>query len=144
MPQVWSDFGLANGLMAKLDPSGAWSVSNWQIALFVNDFDPVRDMVPGDFVQASFTGYAPIDVDPAFWESPVLVDDRWETQYSASPIVWENTGSGTQTVYGYVVWDLVAGEVIWAEQFDVPLTMAPTAVLSLTLKTYERNDPSPP
>lgn len=143
MPIILSDAGLQLALLSLIRP-GDVSTPDWEIRLFVNNLSLNRSTPLGNFVEASFSGYDSITLDPNDWPDPVMIDDRAQSDYEAGILTWDNTGVTTQTVYGFYVVDLTLSDWVWAEKFATPRTMAPTAHMIVNPKLYERNDPSPP
>jgi hypothetical protein len=142
LPLVMSQPGMTNWLLAML---GQYDVNeiDLECRLFVNNFTPSLAMVKDDFVEASFTGYAPVALPWADWQAPTLADDRMVSVFDTSPIEWLNSGSA-QTVYGYFFLEPVE-EVVWlAEEFATPRLLGTSATLQVDLKLYLRNDPLPP
>lgn len=141
MPLVMTDAGMLKLVQREV---GLETVdADWSVGLYVNNLTPDRSTTMAAFVSPSWPGYARIDLDPAQWEPPNIVDDRAEIVYGTAPLSWTNTGS-TQTVYGYYVRDNDDNGVIWAERFATPRTLTIDSILYLDLVFYLRNDPSPP
>src|SRR5262245_15601045 len=136
-----SEAGMYNWLSAMIGQFDPATVP-LECRLFVNDFTPVVGMTAGDFVEAAFDGYAPVELVWSEWSAPAFTDERQETAFGDSPLEWVNAGS-TQTVYGYYFFDPDSEEVWLAEAFATPRTLTTGATLQLELKMYLRNDPDP-
>lgn len=101
--------------------------------LFQNSFTPTRDSVLGDFVEATFASYAPVDLARANWTDPVDQGVGALSVYGTSVLTWTAT-SGTQTVYGSYVTDDAGTVALWCELFPQPIitgASVPVAVLPL-------------
>lgn len=119
--------------MLRPDPSDG---DVFRIRLFSNDYTPVQDSVIGDFTQASYSGYAQQDLDPALWGDPIEVSGIARAAYDGGVFEFLST-SGTQDVYGYYVTDTSGGVALWGERFvGAPLTITPVnPVLILPMMT---------
>ena len=91
--------------------------------LYSNNYDPVKDSVLGDFMEASFSGYDTIQLDRDTWTYPVEIAGIANTTYGVTFLQWLAT-SGTQDIYGYYVTDLAETICIWAEKLATPVTVS--------------------
>lgn len=90
------------------------------IRLFVSDHEPSPDDVIGDYTEADFDGYNPVDATAGF-AAPAL---DAEGQYSSrGPLCsWDPPTMGDpQTVYGVYV--TVDGNLFLANRFAAPVVM---------------------
>lgn len=101
-----------------------------QVDLFGNDYTVVPTSVLSDFVIASFPGYGAVRISPAQMGGAEMVSYYATAKYVNNPIVWVN-GGPTTFVYGYLVTSLASGNVIWAQNFDVPWELQNRQRLSL-------------
>jgi len=87
------------------------------IKLFKNNYTPVNGSHLGNFDEADFTGYAPIEIDPGDWVfTPGTPSDAEHPQV----IFTSTAGAQNQDVYGYYVVERNPGSngvVRWAERF---------------------------
>ena len=99
------------------------------LRLFTNNHTPVDTDVVGDYVEATFAGYAEIPLVSANWV--VTPGDPASAAYP--DIVFTRTVSGAlQTVYGYYVVQRVSEVLMWAELFsDNDPTNAPYDMVNL-------------
>lgn len=84
-----------------------------RIRLFVNDITPTHDTVTGDFVEASFGGYASGDISGSG-----TISENGSDEATLTFPTFTNTATGSglpQSVYGYYVTD-VGGALLWAER----------------------------
>lgn len=81
--------------------------------LFQNDFDPLSDSVVGDFVEATFAGYAPL----APFTTGSFFNQDGANVLATTPFVWTVAGGPTtpQLIYGYYFH--VGGTFVFAEKF---------------------------
>lgn len=100
-----------------------------ELRLYTNAFDPNPDMVPTDFTDASFVGYA-LET-PLGWSAPVNIDPdgklvHVEGNFVAGAIV------AAQLVEGYIVTTAAKAAVLFAERFVTPVNFVlPGDFLSL-------------
>lgn len=93
------------------------------LILFTNNVTESAGLVPADLTEATFTGYAPVSLDPANWTSPVIDGVRAVSTYTALPQVWTNGGS-SQTLYGAAILSEDETEIIWLEKFAAALVLS--------------------
>ncbi len=88
------------------------------LKLFQNDITPDPNMLIATFTEATYSGYASVDLTTE-WAAPVEdADGKW----SIAPLPHDFTHSGgavANTLYGLYVVDGVAG-VYFAARFDTP------------------------
>jgi hypothetical protein len=94
---------------------GAW------YHLYVVDVVPDQDTTLADLVEASYPGYAAVQVTT--WTPSVLVEGSAAAY--ADPILWTRSSSGSpQVVYGYYVTAGLGGPLLWAELRELgPITV---------------------
>lgn len=103
------------------------------LRLFANNFVPDPSTPLASFTEATFTGYAAIDLTGAFTGPAFVQNGQYELQ--GGVFAWTNSGATTQTVYGWYIDD---GTVMDACQlFDVPFVMAPNVTLAFALRPQE-------
>lgn len=90
-----------------------WNASPTRLSLhlYINDITPNAGSTLGDFVEASFIGYLPGQINP--WGLPVTVDGR--ARSAASAVTFTKTAGSPASVYGYFVTD-ENGALLWAER----------------------------
>ena len=82
------------------------------LGLFVNDFVPTPDNVLLDFTLATFSDYSPFAFDA--WGA-VFLNDQGDAESDYPAVIFRvGPGGGSDTVYGYLVYDN-AGFVLWSE-----------------------------
>jgi len=96
-----------------------------KIGLFVNDISLTPDMIKADFTEADYTGYAALDADVV---GPVTWDDAaGNAVQSFEGVHFQPSGTAvTNVIVGWFLF-LEAGELLGAEKFPVPISMAGTA-----------------
>lgn len=112
----------------------------WWVRLYANDYTPVDGSTGVNFTEATFTGYAAVELLPELFSAPVLVGNVARADYPASPS-YSCTGGSPQTVYGWFMVGQVSGIVYAAQRFDTPRLMATGSVealdpFALDLKTF--------
>jgi len=112
-----------------------------KVHLYANDFTPDDQSVIGDFVEATYTGYAPSTV--VVWSAagyapngrPTLPGGT-KTFVSGSPLLIANT------VYGYYVTDTAGTKLLWSERFVTPVIISAPAQIIAVLPAYPNFQPS--
>lgn len=121
MPQiVVPKYGAAN-LTVWLLNHGIDSMPELSLAQFVNDYTPTWETVIADFVEASYDGYNEELVQPDQWTVSLGADPPALATYNTE-FSW-TSGSDTGTVYGYYVYRVADGLVVWAQRFDTPYAL---------------------
>jgi hypothetical protein len=122
MAEGWSisDYVLQAALQAWL--SSLYPAGLWYVDLFMNDHSPQPGDVTADYTLPTWPGYThqPItlgDFSRAATADHVAVSTYGGTLYYPVP-----EGSGTQTVYGYLLSDNF-GNLIWSEAFSSTLSI---------------------
>lgn len=99
----------------------------WQLLLWVNDIEPDHETVLDDLEEATFSGYARVDVDRALWTTPEVDNGCATSTWQAYPTVWHVTGGPIETVYGYAMIDVVEGVIRFIQRFE-DADIAPTVI----------------
>ena len=104
----------------------------WHCAFYQNDYTPVPTSETGSFVWANYPGYVTQDFPFSdFPPASVTTNVAMLTLSHALTFTASSTGSFSQTVYGYAVFDS-SWNYMWAERFATPYTVGPSAVVTLT------------
>lgn len=107
---------LARELMATVATLNA----NHNLRLFVNDVTPTPAMTAATFVEASFPGYVPVNLNNQ-WMVPMMEEDG-KIVTMTGPHDFERTATGvTQLAYGAYVTDLSLSPVL-AARFELPIS----------------------
>lgn len=126
-----------------------WDASEvWSLRLYDNDFTPCKDMVISDITEATFSGYAAIDLVRADWTDPVSVSGVATSWNGSGPKEFDAL-SGVVTIYGYYVTVPGADDLfLLAQRFDSPVLLTASAPLlftpQLTLHSESQPDCPPP
>ena len=89
--------------------------------LFANNFVPQPGSVPADFTEATFDGYAALNITA--WGTVHLLPSNQPAVAPTTTIAFTPTGSLTpNTIYGYYIKD-PAGNIIIAERFPSPVVL---------------------
>lgn len=117
---------LTNSVQCLVDPAAAPPLQAATLHLFVNNFTPVDYMVIADLTEASFPGYAPVNL---VWVPPTFYFGPW-SEADFVPVLFTNTDTtNSYTVYGYYVLD-AGGALVGAGLFaGSPLTLVPFGTL---------------
>lgn len=124
-----------------------WTLSEvWSLHLYDNDFTPCAEMEIDDLTEASFPGYAAIDLPREDWTLPVTVTGVATSWQGAIPKEFHAT-SGVTTIYGYYI--MVPDEDVFllAQRFDTPFLVtssSPCRVLPQLTLHSESEPPCPP
>jgi len=89
-----------------------------ELRLYTNAFDPNPDMVPGDFTDATFAGYAL--VTPLVWSAPVNIDPVGRLVHVEGNFV-AGAIAAPELVEGYVITTAAKAAVLLAERFVDPV-----------------------
>jgi hypothetical protein len=98
----------------------------WQLRLFANDISPASTSTASSFVEVTAGGYASIALAPTNWV--VTPGDPPLIEYPAQSFGFTGTGGNA---YGYYITD-VSGEVVMAERFGGPVTIAAGTLIIVT------------
>lgn len=114
MRQLYPDTGLTEQL-TRIAAAGL------RFHLFVNNYTPAPDANFGSIVEASWTGYAVVDLDDTDFTT------RGVTAHVgfilAPPISFVNSSGSDQIAYGYYVSDLGVSKMLAIARFDsAPIT----------------------
>jgi len=119
---IYPDAGLNRLILHGLEPTV-------QYRLFVNDVTPDRDSVAGDFTQAAWSGYAPINIDVADWTAVTPTIHKGKVTHD--DINFANSSGSDENAYGYYVVTL-AGLLLAAMRFDgAPLIVPAGDILAV-------------
>jgi hypothetical protein len=104
------------------------------LKLYTNNVTPNSTFVAASLTEATFTGYAARTLTRSVWNAAVSVSNKAESSYGTTPQSW-TCGSTGQTVNGYYVQSNGSGsQVLWAELFTTPRTLASGDILNITPK----------
>lgn len=88
---------------------------NLVLKLFKNDKTPANGDVASDFVEADFTGYAPITLTGANW---TVTEGSPSLAAYAQQIFMSTADSQNQNIYGYYLVRAGSGRIAHAERFS--------------------------
>lgn len=102
------------------------------LRLLQNDYTPVPDSALANFTEATFPGYAEVDLAGEWGALTEDANGKWSI--TANPQTFTRSGVGADNViYGFYVLD--ATEVMFAERFATPVIVNATALpFRLTIK----------
>lgn len=113
------------------------NTANSYVKLFHNNFTPTPASVLGDFTEATYTGYAAIQVNSKFGSPYKVIDGEYQTDSSA--FSYSCTGGSSQTVYGwYLTW--FDGSTTWVLKsgvFSTPFVMTTGASFNIQISPQE-------
>ena|ERR1043165_556607 len=101
-------------LQDRIDAWAATMPGGWTVRLFKNNLTPTPANVVGDFVESTFTGYAPqalAALGADTWDGVNYVWSKTAGTYNFS-----GAGVANENVYGYYVLDNT-GKLIWSKRF---------------------------
>lgn len=103
---ILPDVSVGLQLEDQLNPVGV--VHPWKLHLIAADFtnDPTKDF--GDYVEASFGGYAPRILQRADWGPAVVSSGCAHSEQVIDPLTWTSQGPN-QTIYGVMYTDAITG-----------------------------------
>jgi len=130
------------------DLLGGGTLENWQLGLFNSNITPSETDVAATYTahETTFTSYArkmlTRSISSSTWNTPVAQapsgSPAWSTraavghsQYGSSPQSW-TCGATGDTIYGYFIIGATSGNLICAEAFATPRTLANGDTLSIT------------
>ena len=127
MPAVMSythfDLEALNALLAVGGP-----LADVLVHLNANNFTPAKSMVLADFVEATFDGYAAVNVLAAGWTAPYVNGAGNGELSTLAQVAFDSTGITTsEMIYGYYVTDNPATVVLFAEKVAVAVPMGAVA-----------------
>ena len=134
-------------LQLLTDLLGGGTLENWQLGLFNSNITPSETDVAATYTahETTFSGYArktlTRSISSSTWNTPVAQapsgSPAWSTraevghsQYGSSPQSW-TCGATGDTIYGYFIIGATSGNLICAEAFATPRTLANGDTLSL-------------
>lgn len=115
MPLIWPK----QGTLPVADALASPYLDACAVALYKNDYIPVIGSVLGDFVEATFPGYAPQDINIS---NPAFLNGQGAAELDADLVTFTQTAGPAQLVYGYFVYDATL-VVIAAQRFPAPQNM---------------------
>lgn len=113
---------LQQGDKAVLDSLVAGGTVFKNLKLFQNNHTPAVGDVNGDYTEATFTGYSAIDIHSTFGAAFINGSNQGEIDGSQQTFT-RSAGATSNTIYGAYVTDN-AGDVVFAEKFPAPISMA--------------------
>lgn len=110
MSLVVSDAGISYQLAALI---AQYNADVLRIHLFQNNITPTKSNVLGDFTEATFDGYAAINIGT--WSAPAV---SGHVASSSPPQVTfsKTAGVTTNNIYGYYVTDAANSVLYWSER----------------------------
>jgi len=107
------------------------------VHLFKNNFTPDPSSILTDFTEATFTGYAAVQVNSKFATPYKVIDGEYQTD--STPFTFTCTGGSPQTCYGwYLTW--FDGTTTWVRKsgvFLTPLAFASGASFNIQISPQE-------
>lgn len=135
MSLIFAEYGLKNALEKSVYGSGGAGVGMY-CRLFTNNYTPLESSVVSDFTQATFTGYAAIQLTS--WSTPAYSSGKART--SNAVITFTNTGGSSATIYGYYVTDSGNTNLFFAERDPLgPITLNPGDSYAITIEVTGDN-----
>ena len=130
------------------DMLGGGTLENWQLGLFNSNITPSETDTAATYTahETAFTGYSrktlTRSISSSTWNTPVAQapsgsppwSNRSEvghSQYGSTPQSW-TCGATGDTIYGYFILGVTSGNLICAEAFATPRTLANGDTLSIT------------
>lgn len=111
--------------------------------LYKNNYTPVNGTSGGDFIACDAPGIVPIGFPLGdFGLSSVTDYVAVLTLNHALTFQASTSGSFSQVVYGYVVVDEL-NNYAWAERFETPMTITPSAKITITPRLKQGSCPAP-
>jgi hypothetical protein len=90
----------------------------WKLMLWVNDYTPTTATVLADLVEASWSGYSRVLLDPAMYTFADPMNGCSHAQWGTDPYVWYVTGGPVETIFGWAAIDELAGVIRRVQRFD--------------------------
>ncbi len=98
---------------------------NCVLALYKNNLTPASTDVLADYTAATFTGYSATTLTSASWTITAASSGAPATAAQTSATTFTCSGTTSEAIYGYYVYQTGATVVLWAERFsDGPYTIA--------------------
>lgn len=85
------------------------------LKLYQNNITPAETDTAGTYTEATFTGYAAVQLTAANWT--VTPGAPTEAAYAQQTFT-SSAGSQNENVYGYYIVQRVSGKLVWAERFS--------------------------
>jgi len=110
------------------------------VRLYSNNLTPIDGTTTGDFVEATFPGYAEITYTHLDFGAAAIVANVAETVGTPAP-AWTCSGGGGELIYGWYMVTSDDDTTLAAQKFDVPRNMTTGATEELDpfkfkLKTF--------
>jgi len=122
------EYTYAGYLLSAQSGMVAAGLANYHMHLFQNDFMPDKTSLIGDFVEATFDGYA----DQLVNFSAIYLNGSNQAQSDAASITWvKGVGSTDNTIYGIYMTDASDAIVIGFEILVTPIVFDTPAVSHL-------------
>lgn len=96
---------------------------NLVLRLYKNNYIPVEASTAANFTEADFTGYSPVTLTAANWNT--VAGDPSTLDYAKQSFT-SSVGGQSQEVYGYYLTQVTSGKLVWAERF----TSAPYTIVN--------------
>lgn len=111
-----------DGIKDKLEKArAAWNGTALRLHLFQNNLTPTTNTVIGDFTEATFAGYAAVDI--ITWSAPSVAAHVATIGAAVRTFTRSTTGAG-QTIYGYYVTNNGDTILWWSERDpNAPITL---------------------
>jgi hypothetical protein len=115
----------------------------WDFILWVNDYVPGPDTVLDDLQEASWSGYAPRQLDRSMWSVPEVEAGCATSRWGTEPQVYNPVGETEESNYGCAYVDRSNGVLRFVQRFDdadifpVPVDGEYTVWPTFTLTTGE-------
>lgn len=117
---------------------GSWSlagVQTYTLKLFKNNITPAESDTAGTYTEATFTGYAAVDLTAAQatanWPAPTTNTGTTSSTYGTNAVF---SATSAETEYGYFVIEKTSAIVLWSELFASPIGMVNPSTLTITPK----------
>lgn len=115
---------------------GSWSLAGVQtstLKLFKNNITPAEGDVASTYTEATFTGYAAVDLTSAQatanWPAPSTNTGTTSSTYGTAAVF---SATSAETEYGYFVIEKTSTIVLWSELFASPIGMVNPSTLTIT------------
>ena len=135
MTLMWAQYGLvwAAGQTAYGTAGAGYGVF---CRLYTNNYTPVETSTTGNFTQASFTGYAAIQLNN--WSTPAYSSGKGVTTNAV--VTFTNSSGSPVTIYGYFCSDTTNTNLWFAERdASAPITLNPGDSYAITIEVNTDN-----
>ena len=115
----------------------------WVLLLWTDeDLEPDQDTVFADVTEAMFSGYNPVNLLPANWTAPVVVNHKAVVTYGTYPQLWTAIGE-YETVYGYAITTVVDPVLLVIEKLSTPVDLSVDKRIGILPRLTMTTDPDP-